>query len=385
MRFLLALLLLPSLLMAQTTDSVTKAPTPRPADTTTTTWKTYWDTVTVYDTLTVYDTVIVQVPGDSTNPPPTLACSTGCWYVDPAGDDAAAGSSAAPFRTLQKAANVVNPGDTVLVRPGVYTNVGNTATIVNVTRGGSLAAGYVRFICVERLACKVDGRTNTNVEGWDIQASYVAVEGFDIYGLQGYGFVYYTTGANHLEILGNHISNIGRYCFTGTNARSGISIGSGTRNVLFRGNKWGPGIGRLDPSEPGGTCYGTSTVYMNHDHGIYVADTDSITVQQDTFVDFKRGWAIQRYKSGGYTTKALWILDNVFSGANPYRDGQIILATATTGVKINGNTSNQPRAGFISRTGGTQTGEVRNNVTNGGVTLLGGASQLTLSGTVENP
>lgn len=42
------------------------------------------------------------------------------FYVDPAGNDSAAGSSVSPWRTLQKAANTVRAGDLVIVRAGHY-------------------------------------------------------------------------------------------------------------------------------------------------------------------------------------------------------------------------------------------------------------------------
>jgi len=42
------------------------------------------------------------------------------YYVATTGVDTATGSAAQPWRTLQRAANVVNPGDTVLVATGVY-------------------------------------------------------------------------------------------------------------------------------------------------------------------------------------------------------------------------------------------------------------------------
>lgn len=55
------------------------------------------------------------------------------YYVDPAGNDANAGTSlAAPFRTISKAASVVNPGDVVNVRGGTY---GETVTL---NRGGTV-------------------------------------------------------------------------------------------------------------------------------------------------------------------------------------------------------------------------------------------------------
>jgi len=43
------------------------------------------------------------------------------YYVSPIGSDSYNGNSlSTPFQTIQKAANVVNPGDTVYVRNGVY-------------------------------------------------------------------------------------------------------------------------------------------------------------------------------------------------------------------------------------------------------------------------
>src|SRR5262249_51456664 len=42
------------------------------------------------------------------------------FYVDPAGNDGAAGSTTAPWLTLQHAANTVQAGDLVIVRAGHY-------------------------------------------------------------------------------------------------------------------------------------------------------------------------------------------------------------------------------------------------------------------------
>jgi hypothetical protein len=40
-------------------------------------------------------------------------------YVAPGGSDTNDGSKAHPYATIQKAAEVVNPGDTVIVRDGI--------------------------------------------------------------------------------------------------------------------------------------------------------------------------------------------------------------------------------------------------------------------------
>src|SRR5690348_2732663 len=42
------------------------------------------------------------------------------YHVSTTGDDAAAGSDAAPWRTIQHAADVVQPGDTVVIHAGTY-------------------------------------------------------------------------------------------------------------------------------------------------------------------------------------------------------------------------------------------------------------------------
>jgi len=60
------------------------------------------------------------------------------YYVAPTGLDLNPGSLAQPWGTIQKAANVLAPGDTVYVRAGIYAKV-----TVNVS--GSAAGGYVTF------------------------------------------------------------------------------------------------------------------------------------------------------------------------------------------------------------------------------------------------
>jgi hypothetical protein len=49
-----------------------------------------------------------------------LPAAAATWYVAPSGSDTAAGTEAAPFRTIQRGVNAASPGDTVLVASGVY-------------------------------------------------------------------------------------------------------------------------------------------------------------------------------------------------------------------------------------------------------------------------
>src|SRR5579859_3511318 len=49
---------------------------------------------------------------------PRVLLST--YFVSTSGSDGAAGTLHAPFRTIQHAANLARPGDTVLIRGGTY-------------------------------------------------------------------------------------------------------------------------------------------------------------------------------------------------------------------------------------------------------------------------
>lgn len=62
-----------------------------------------------------------SVTGTATTRRDTPRAPTGrSWWVSPAGNDAAAGTSTAPLRTISAAAARVQPGEEIRVRPGVY-------------------------------------------------------------------------------------------------------------------------------------------------------------------------------------------------------------------------------------------------------------------------
>lgn len=73
-------------------------------------------------------------PPDSTDGvllPPTseIAIPPNAYYISAStGDDASAGSATQPWRTLSKAISSVAPGDVVVLKPGIYGEVGTTTT-----------------------------------------------------------------------------------------------------------------------------------------------------------------------------------------------------------------------------------------------------------------
>src|SRR2546427_11453864 len=77
----------------------------------------------------------------SATAPPAGCAPTGagvCYYVEgAAGKDANSGVRAQPFRTLSKAAGVVNPGDVVMVRNGVHAAARGGSAIAALSRAGT--------------------------------------------------------------------------------------------------------------------------------------------------------------------------------------------------------------------------------------------------------
>jgi hypothetical protein len=296
-------------------------------------------------------------------------------YVDPNGSDAGAGTSAAPFRTIQRAARAAGPGDTVWVRPGVYHG---SERIVSVERGGA-PGRWVTFISERQGEAVLEGQNGHSLAAWYFGpgVGYVRVEGFEIRNLKEHAFDTYGGGVHDLIIARNHVHHIGRYCTDTSNGRTGASLGEGTRRVTFDGNVWHD-IGRLAPGENG--CSPATEYYQNHDHGIYVADADQITIRNNVFYNFSRGWAVHRYFSRGSTSRGLAVLNNTFVGQNPYRPGQIILATPTVGLRIENNIFYSPQsAALYFEDSKFPEGSVRHNMIYGGVIRIGRVKGVTFS------
>ena len=103
---------------------------------------------------------------------PSLA-SASTWYVAPTGKDTNAGTDALPFLTLQKAANSVKPGDTVIARAGTYRGFD--------VRVLGTASAPVLFKADPGVTVNQDNPVNShgiNVE----DSAYVTIDGFTVVG-----------------------------------------------------------------------------------------------------------------------------------------------------------------------------------------------------------
>jgi uncharacterized protein YjdB len=310
--------------------------------------------------------------------PTTSTCdATGsgvCRYVDAAsGNDANPGTSSQPYRTLQQAANVVNPGDVVIVRNGVYTG---GSTVLGISRSGTSSNGIV-FRAETRWGAVIDGQNSSSSGGVNISGSYIRVQGFEVRGTSRYGIEAY--GGRDVQVAQNHIHAIGNVCSSSSGGIVGIN--AYVSNMVIERNLVHD-VGRYADGENG--CSPTNTYWQNHDHGIYHGQGDNVIIRNNVFYDLTHGWAIQRYNGGGTVASNLSIVNNTFVGANPYRDGQIIIATGTSNLLIANNLFYQPKTAGVYFDAGGLTGTMANNLTYGASLSTGSTSSIVITSNLVN-
>ncbi len=103
------------------------------------------------------------------------------YYVSGNGSDKNSGlSTSSAFRRIQRAADLTNPGDTVLIMNGVYTNSPKDGSVVNIKRSGT-ANAWIRYKAYPGHFPKI--RHNTwNAILISSGASYIELNGLEVIG-----------------------------------------------------------------------------------------------------------------------------------------------------------------------------------------------------------
>lgn len=157
---------------------------------------------------------------------PSARAAGNTYYVATNGSNSNPGSIDKPFKTIQKAASIVQAGDTVYVRGGTY----NEKVIVN---NSGAAGNFITFSAYnnETVIIDVSGKSFSNYHegGFTVNGDYVKVTGFRVVNVPGnsnggFGFVCYQS--NYCIIQNNSTYNT---------YRSGIISRSST-NVTIDGN-----------------------------------------------------------------------------------------------------------------------------------------------------
>jgi hypothetical protein len=138
--------------------------------------------------------------------------SNSSFYVSKTGDDSNPGTQAAPWRTVQHAADTVRAGSTVNVRGGIYEELLNIKTSGNATDGFITFRSYPGETAVLDAEHFVPGGRSAIVTIHD--KSYLRVEGFEIrnyhtaeHRLTPLGISVMGAGS-HIELLKNNVHHI---------------------------------------------------------------------------------------------------------------------------------------------------------------------------------
>ncbi|MFT3785456.1 MAG: right-handed parallel beta-helix repeat-containing protein [Tepidisphaeraceae bacterium] len=230
-------------------------------------------------------------------------------YVATTGSDSAAGSLAAPYATIARAASAAKPGDNVYVRGGTYMPGGTNQIFIG-SKG--TASAHITFQPYNNEKVVLDG---TNLAGKDlvsIMGSYVDFGGFEVRNSQAIGIV--LVNASYIRIFNNVVhdnsklgiaawgasqsawtnvlvegntvyNNVKGYIPTGDNATGGFT-GTGFtygQNLVFRNNtvyhNYGEGI--TTDGVGGSVVIEDNTMYDNRSMNIYLMQTSNAVIQRN--------------------------------------------------------------------------------------------------------
>jgi hypothetical protein len=238
--------------------------------------------------------------------PPPLPPSLGStFYVSTNGNDAAPGSHDKPWKTIQHAADTLEPGETALVRGGTYLEN------VRITRDGTADApitisSYPSEHAIVQAPPTPGGRlVGTSGDSYPFQidsASYVRVHGFVIQGARGPSTadVYFDQDSDHIELSGNEIRR---------SADQGVYGERTTHDLQILGNV----IHDNGPSP------------IHQSHGIYLEGVAQLLANNVVY-DNHYGYGIQIYPSAD---QVLIVHNTVVGNGNT--------ASSSGGIVLGGN------------------------------------------------
>lgn len=287
-------------------------------------------------------------------------------YVAPGGNDSNAGTETKPFRTVAKGAASAGPGDTVILRDGIYPSEGYVsdgtggwngyASPVMIAKAGKPNA-WITIKAEHKGKVTLDCGTNPNRRGCDVYiylkstAAYWAFEDLIVTG-GAYAGINTNEGAHHVRITGCEFTHIGNYPYTGRIGIAGVGFGPASASDWWIEDNDFHDIGR------------SGSGITNLDHALYAGGTDA-TIIRNRFYRNTAGWYIQ-------TTKGArnWLIaNNTFAFPHPKEDGHIMLwdgeePGTVSDIKIRDNIFYNVRGpAIVSRAKGVSGCVIENNLT----------------------
>ena len=301
------------------------------------------------------------------------------YYVANTGNDNNPGTATSPFLTIQKAANIVKPGDTVIVRDGIYTTTRDY--IVTLISSGT-ATNNITFKAEHKGGAIFDGRGNATSYGIEFtNQSYVRMENFEFRNISKLAII--INGCSNITIKGNDIHDIGRVCSDSDLGLAGV-YAAASSGIVIEDNKI-YNIGRFANGENG--CTTTNPNWQNHDHALYIDGVNGLVINNNIIYNCKAGWGIHLYSSTNRASSNVSILNNTWANKNEYRNGQILLCGSVSNLTIANNIFYLPTAAGISisqQPFSYSNCLITNNITYGGTINSGMASGFTFTKNLDN-
>jgi hypothetical protein len=226
-------------------------------------------------------------------------------YVATDGSDANPGTSAAPFKTISKAASVAKAGFIVHVADGTYHET------VTSTASGTEGA-YIRYISDNKWGAKIVSPSTGTVAAWHNLGDYVAITGFDI---TGRGAVGINLSGNGNMANRNHVHHIPA---TACDGYGGAGIGFDQFNLKSGGIADSNQVHDIGPL--GTNCFRV--------HGIYTA-IPNVTISNNIIYKVV-GYGV----TNGHCSYNVKVLNNTMFNNGGTAEGGGIVMTNNTNCKL---------------------------------------------------
>ena len=146
-------------------------------------------------------------------------------YVSTTGSDSNSGASGSPVKSINKAAQLAQAGDTVLVGAGTYNGT------VSISKNGT-ASGQITFKPADGAHVVIDGAgTPANTDLVVITGDYITFQGFEVANAKRTGIGLW--GSHDSKVLDNNVHDSFR-----AGVYAGGSVGQSYNNVIDGNAVW---------------------------------------------------------------------------------------------------------------------------------------------------
>jgi len=236
------------------------------------------------------------------------------YYVAVDGSDSAAGTEAAPFKTVDRAQTAASAGDTVFIRGGRYAFSGSGTVGVSFTKSGKQdqPINYFAYAGEIPIFDLTDLTPSNRVTGLDVHCSWVHLRGLEVMGVHQY-----MSGQDSWGVRIQGSNNVLESLNVHNNDAPGVFITSGADNLILNCDSHdnydfledgGSGDGFGCHSSGGGNVLRGCRSYDNSDDGYdFINAAGSCLVEQS--FSFRNGWQPGTstaagngagFKAGGY-------------------------------------------------------------------------------------